>query len=182
MFGTGLLQQNPGLALHVLQDLQGTKAQYWRNSEELDHIFPRSELSKRGFDDSELNNFANFWILAKGKNLNKSNKPPAEYFKDVDDTEMKLALIDQNLLDYATFRSFLKKRGKQILELVKDRLGFTDRDFRTPSFAFRPLQQTTLKIPHGSTTAAILTGLYHPQQRRGGGMPFDRVAAAGFRK
>src|ERR1019366_2278278 len=180
LFSSSLLQRNPSLALHVLQDLKGAKAQYWRNAEELDHIFPRSELSKRGYDESEINNFANFWILAKGKNLNKSNKPPAEYFKDVDNAEMKLALIDQDLLDYATFKGFLKKRGKQILELVKSRLDFTDRDFREPALAFRPLQQTTHKIPPASATAEILTGLN--QRRWTCGTPFSKEASAGFRK
>ena len=145
-FGTSLLQRNPDLALHVLQDLNGSKPQYWRNAEELDHIFPRSGLSKRGYDDSQINNFANFWILAKGKNLNKSTKPPAEYFQDVDDGDMKLALIDRELLRYPTFKSFLRKRGKLILEEVRTRLDFTDKDFRPAAFLFKPLPRTVLKI------------------------------------
>jgi 5-methylcytosine-specific restriction endonuclease McrA len=155
-FGTDLLESNPALALHVVQGLNGSKAQYWRNAEELDHIFPRSVLSKRGFDDSEIDNLANLWILAKGKNMNKSNRPPAEYFEDVDEQEMKLAFIDRELLDYSTFRSFLKKRGSQILEHVKTRLDFSDKDFRTPSLTYRTPRRSLLKLPPVSITANML--------------------------
>lgn len=159
-FGITLLQANPPLALHLVQARNGAKAQYWRNAEEMDHIFPRSELRKRGFDDSEINHFANLWILPKGRNLNKGAKAPAEYFQDVDDEEMKRALIDRDLLDYPMFRSFLKNRGKQILELIKTRLNFTDKDFRTPCFTFKLLRNGVPKLPPATATADMLSGLF----------------------
>lgn len=151
-FSSDLLRSNGRLALHVLQGSNGSKAQYWRNAEELDHIFPRSELLKKGFDESEIDDVANLWILPKDRNMNKSNKPPAEYFQDVDDAEMEAALIDRQLLRYSTFRTFLRTRGKRMLETVKERLEFTDRDFRVPLIALKPMRQTVPKLPPARST------------------------------
>lgn len=163
-FGSSLLQHNPALALHVVQGLNGAKTQYWRNAGEMDHIFPRSELRKRGYDESEIDHYANFWILAKGKNMNKSTKPPAEYFQDVEDQEMKRALIDRDLLDYSSFRAFLKKRGKQILEAVKTRLDFTAKDYRAPRLAFKPARQEILRLPPSSITLESLKNFYEEER------------------
>jgi uncharacterized protein DUF262 len=151
-----LPQSNPRLALHLLQGWNGSKTHYWRNAAELDHIFPRSELSRRGFGDCEINHFANLWILPKGKNMNKSNQPPAEYLSDVDEAELRTALIDRELLSYSSFKSFLRRRGQQIVEVLKERLEFSDRDFRVPVFTFRPLRKTTRKLPPARAPLEIL--------------------------
>jgi uncharacterized protein DUF262 len=124
-----LLQANTTLTLYVVQELSGAKIHYPPNVRELDHIFPRSVLREKGFDEAEINHFANFWILAKGKNQNKSAQPPAKYFKDVDQKELDRALIDRDLLDYRQFRTFLKGRSKSILQKVKERLDISDADF-----------------------------------------------------
>ena len=129
-YGEELIQKNPTLALHLVQGLTGSKVQYEFNSPEIDHIFPRSELRKQGYDEAQVNHFANFWILAKGKNRNKSNQHPASYFKDVDDRELKGALIDLDYLDYPRYTTFLKNRGEKILSKVQDKLQFCDKDFR----------------------------------------------------
>ena len=76
-YGEELLQANPSLALHLVQGLTGAKVLYIRNAPEIDHIFPRSELRKRGYDEALINHFANFWVLAKGKNQNKSSQDPS---------------------------------------------------------------------------------------------------------
>ena len=125
-----LLQSNPLLALHVVQDLTGAKTHYRRNVGEIDHIFPRSILREKGFDEAQINHFANFWILAKGKNQNKSARPPAQYFKDVPDEELDRALINRDMLDYKEFPKFIKARSQQMIDKVKNRLQFTDKDFR----------------------------------------------------
>jgi len=131
-FGEKLLQANPILTLYVVQNLSGAKIHYRRNVRELDHIFPRSVLREKGFDEAEINNFANFWILAKGKNQNKSARHPAKYFADVEDSEMDRALIDRKLLHYGQFRTFLKTRSQAIQARVKERLQFSDKDFQLP--------------------------------------------------
>ena len=128
-FDGHILQSNPGLTLHVVQNLSSDKVHYRRNAGELDHIFPRSVLREKNFQEADFNHFANFWILAKGKNQNKSNRHLADFFKDVDAVESKRALIDRELLDYRRFTTFVKEREAQILDLVRKRLQFTESDF-----------------------------------------------------
>ena len=132
-FNERLLQSNIALTLHVLQDLSTDKAHYQRNAGQIDHIFPRAELRKKEFEEPEINNFGNFWILAKGKNQNKSDKHPAKFFEDVSDGEMRRAIIDREMLDYRRFRTFLKDRSGKIVEAVGKRLGFSDGDFGEPT-------------------------------------------------
>ncbi len=132
-FNERLLQSNIALTLHVLQDLSTDKAHYQRNAGQIDHIFPRAELRKKEFEEPEINNFGNFWILAKGKNQNKSDKHPAKYFEDVSDGEMRRAIIDREMLDYRRFRTFLKDRSGKIVDAVGKRLGFSDGDFGEPN-------------------------------------------------
>jgi len=119
-----LIQRNSRLALYIIQQDPGGKTQYKLNKREMDHIFPRSKLREKGFDESKVNHFANFWILSKGKNINKTNKHPKKYFKDVPDRELKIALIDRDLLDYRRYGTFLDKRGKAILKKLAEKIGF----------------------------------------------------------
>jgi len=130
-FDKELLQANPVLTLHLVQGLTGAKVQYVRNAPEVDHIFPRSELRKKGYDEAIINNFANFWILARGKNQNKSNQHPSIYFQDVDDKELKEALIDREFLDYRRYTTFISRRSERMLQKVKEKLQFCDDDFAT---------------------------------------------------
>jgi hypothetical protein len=131
-FNERLLELNVPLTLHVLQNLSTNKTHYERNAGQVDHIFPRSVLRKKGFEESEINHFGNFWILAKGKNQNKSDRHPAEFFTDVPDKEMQRAIIDREMLDYRRFTTFLKDRSAKVLDAVKKRLDFCDEDFGEP--------------------------------------------------
>jgi hypothetical protein len=128
-FNQRLLQSNVGLTLHVLQDIRADKIHYERNAGQSAHIFPRAELRKKGFEESEINHFGNFWILAKGRNQNKSDKHPAKFFADISDNEMRRAFIDRDMLDYRRFRTFVKDRSEKITDVVGKRLGFSDGDF-----------------------------------------------------
>ena len=96
----------------------------------MDHIFPRSILRESGYDEAKINNFANFWILSKGKNINKTNKHPKKYFEDVPDRELKAALIDRSLLDYRRYNTFLQKRGDAIIKKLSQKTGLTENDFQ----------------------------------------------------
>lgn len=124
-----LIQRNPRLALYIIQQDRGTKTHYNLNKREMDHIFPRSILRQKKFDESKVNHFANFWILSKGKNINKTNKHPKRYFEDVPEKELRLALIDKNMLDYRRYKTFLDKRGKAILEKLSKKIGLSENDF-----------------------------------------------------
>jgi hypothetical protein len=55
-----------------------------KNPEELqrDHIFPKSTLEADGRNWEEINHYANFHFLRALDNLNKTNKPPHEWFKN----------------------------------------------------------------------------------------------------
>jgi len=130
-YGAELLQGNPTLALHVLQKHTGAKVQYPNNSPEIDHIFPRSILRQKEIDHAKIEHFANFWILTKDKNANKSNKHPAEYFKDVPAKEMKRALIDRTMLHYGRYSSFLAERSAGILKAITREVGLSEADFPT---------------------------------------------------
>ena len=128
-FGPQLLQNNPSLALHLIQRLTGGKIHYDKNSPQIDHIFPASVLRSMGYDESIINHFANFWILAKNKNQNKSAMEPRAYFTGVDDSILSEAYIDRSLLSYSKFNEFIAKREKAILDHVRKELKITDADF-----------------------------------------------------
>lgn len=124
-----LLHRNPLLALHVVQHSTGAKIHYLPNAPEVDHIFSRSELREKGFPDHEINHPANYWILPKGKNINKSNKPPAKYFADVDDKELRRALIERDMLNYRKYKAFLSQRTESMLSRISKVVGLSADDF-----------------------------------------------------
>jgi hypothetical protein len=126
-----LAENNHLMTLHLIQGMSGAKVQYARNSPEVDHIFPLSELRKREFEEEEINDVANFWILAQGRNRNKSNRKPKEYFADVPQRTLDKALIDRKLLEYRSFRRFLRIRRAAMLSKLEAKVGVTDADFKS---------------------------------------------------
>lgn len=127
----GLAQRNESLALHLVQGLTGAKVQYHLNAPEVDHIFPRSQLRKKGYAEDQINHFANFWILAKGKNRNKSDKHPKDYFADVSDLQLRRALIPRDMLDYRRFTTFLDARRVAMIAALEKRLLVGDSDLES---------------------------------------------------
>jgi len=125
-----LAESNHDLTLHLVQGLSGARVQYSRNAPEVDHIFPRSELRKQGKHDEDIDDLANFWILAQGKNRNKSNRRPKDYFSDVSETQLNKALIDRSMLDYRRFRKFILQRREAILSELSKKMLITDDDVR----------------------------------------------------
>lgn len=128
-FNQRMLQNNHRLVLHVVQRQHAGKAYLDANSPEVDHIFPRSILREKGYNEDSINHYANFWLLAKNKNQNKSNKPPKKFFADVSDADLKRAFIDRDMLDYRKYRTFIQDRGERILQYVKKQLAIQDEDF-----------------------------------------------------
>lgn len=125
-FNTNLLQKNIQLTLHLLQGKNGMKVKYVKNSPEIDHIFPKSILQEKEFDWGEINSFGNFWILAKTKNQNKSNKHPKTYFEDVEDSILESVYIEKDKLKYGNFKTFVKEREKAILNHIKKMIGIKE--------------------------------------------------------
>jgi len=128
-YGAQLIQGNPKLALHLVQHLSGAKVHYEKNAPQIDHIFPRSVLRDKGYEEADINHFANFWVLAKNKNQNKYKKHPSDYFADVSSSELKRAYIDRKLLDYRRYKTFLRKRELLILNHIAKKLGLSKKDF-----------------------------------------------------
>lgn len=133
-FSTDIIQRNPELMLHVVQQQTGRKVLYKNNSPQIDHIFPRSTLLSMKFKENEVNHFANYWILSKGMNQNKSNKDPKIYFKDIDKIELKRALINTDLLDYKSYKIFLKDREQKLLKVLKEKLNLEDSDYNVRNY------------------------------------------------
>lgn len=128
-YNDDFIQRNPHLMLYIIQQDFGAKSQYLLNLREMDHIFPRSILREKGIDESKINHYANFWILSKGKNINKSNIHPKKYFADVPSEELDLAFINKNLLDYGCYNKFLKERSQNILNKLSIKIGIKENDF-----------------------------------------------------
>ena len=136
-YGSQLLQGNPALTLHLVQHLSGAKVHYKKNAPEIDHIFPRSVLRKKGYEENQINHFANLWILAKNKNQNKSNKHPKDYFSSnpiVSAAELKRAHIDPKQLDYRSFKKFLKDRESKIVDHVRKTLNLAPDEFNVAAY------------------------------------------------
>ncbi|TBF82601.1 GmrSD restriction endonuclease domain-containing protein [Rhizobium leguminosarum] len=124
-----LFNNNHELALALVQNLPGGPVAYVGNLPEVDHIFPKSTLHERGFDWQKINDLANFWILPRGINRNKTNSAPKEYLKDVDDSLLEDALIDRDLLTFGKFDRFLKVRSARIVEMLQARTKLTAKLF-----------------------------------------------------
>ncbi len=122
-FDSKLLQRNKHLTLHLFQNKTGAKVKYAKNAPEVDHIFPKSTLKDKEYDLGLINSYGNFWILAKAKNQNKSNKHPNRYFADVDDALLDKALIPRDMLKYPKFKKFVREREQNILKKIKKVLG-----------------------------------------------------------
>lgn len=127
--GEDLLRENPLLVHHLVQSFSGAKTQFKKNEPQIDHIFPRSILRKKEFDEAEINHFANFWILGKHKNQNKTNQHPQKYFEDISDSALAGIFIDRKLFNYRRYRTFIRERAKDIIHYVSKKLKFKEKDF-----------------------------------------------------
>lgn len=133
-FGPEFLQRNVNLTLHLVQSRSGGRVQYIENAPHVDHIFPRSVLRKRGLTELEVNHFANFWILERTKNFNKSNRHPKEYFANVSKGIKKQAFIEDEFLNYQRFRTFLSWRQEKILKKVKSAIRLRQDEFKVDRY------------------------------------------------
>lgn len=121
-----LALRNESLALHLVQGLSGASVQYSHNSPEIDHIFPRAELKRKGYDAEKINHYANFWVLSRGKNRNKSDRRPKDYFADVSERQLSEALISREMLDYRRFNTFLDRRKAEMLKKLRVATGLSE--------------------------------------------------------
>lgn len=127
--GERLFGNNVELALALIQRRSGGKIKLAANLPEIDHIFPRSELESKNVDPQEIDDFGNLWILPRGLNRNKSAKHPHEYLADVDDATLQAALIVRELLDYRSYRKFIRTRRAAMTEKLREITGLSEESF-----------------------------------------------------
>jgi len=82
---------------------------------EVHHIFPKSQLKKRGYRKPEVNALANFCFLTKDTNLDISNKLPEIYFPLIEEAHPGALASqwipnDPELWKMERFRDFLEAR------------------------------------------------------------------------
>ena len=109
-----------------------------KNPEELqrDHIFPKSQLEKAGYQYEIINHYANFHFLRAADNLNKLDKPPHEWFKNpgknvppYSDKDLEDRLLSWEDLEPGHFESMIEKRGKKIRERAEELFGLKEVQF-----------------------------------------------------
>jgi hypothetical protein len=94
---------------------------------EVHHIFPKAQLYKRNFGRMEVNALANFCFLTKDTNLDISDRPPEEYFEEIEKNHpgalaSQWIPVDRNLWKMDNFRDFLEARKELLATEVNLRM------------------------------------------------------------
>lgn len=94
---------------------------------EVHHIFPKAQLYKHGFKRAEVNALANFCFLTKDTNLDISDRPPEEYFVEVEKAHpgalaSQWVPMDRELWKIENFPSFLEARKVLLAAEVNKRM------------------------------------------------------------
>lgn len=118
-----------------------------RNPEQLqrDHIFPKSTLEKAGYPYYVVNHYANFHFLRSVDNLNKSDKPPHEWFKNpgknvpsYSNQDLEERLLSWEDLEPSHFKSMIEIRAKRIREKAEELFKLKEEECNA-LFADRPV-------------------------------------------
>ncbi len=96
------------------------------SSLQLHHVFPKAYLYKNGYDKTEVNALANFTFLTAECNQKLSDRPPHEYFEEVEKKqpgalESQWIPMDPDLWRVENYRKFLAAR-RQLLADAANRL------------------------------------------------------------
>lgn len=118
-----MLNDEPRLALNVAQPKAAQDTLSWQEKAEVDHIFPQSVMRPKHGD--LVDDIGNFSYLGKLRNIRKSDSMPADFFKDVNDEELRNYYLigDRSLLAPDRFQEFINIRRELILAAVKAFLG-----------------------------------------------------------
>jgi uncharacterized protein with ParB-like and HNH nuclease domain len=98
------------------------------NSPEIDHIFPKSKMTRTyKFHSSIVNNIGNYMFLEKTLNIDKYNKMPEEYFPAAvndqpDFFTRNLIPSDPSLHKPEKFEDFVNARKAMIFKIINDTL------------------------------------------------------------
>ena len=91
------------------------------NALEVHHIFPKALLYREGLQKSQVNAVANFCFLTKDTNLQISDRPPAEYFAEIEERHpgalaSQWIPMDRELWETENYPRFLDERQRLLAE------------------------------------------------------------------
>lgn len=137
-----------------------------RNPEELqrDHIFPKARLAEKGYDYDKIYHYANFHFLRAIDNLNKSDRPPHEWFKNpgkapaYTDQDMEERLLKWDDIEPGNFAKMLVDRGERIKKKAEQFLGFSEEEINTLFGKTEEGQEPRAYPPHRKEEINILFG------------------------
>lgn len=91
------------------------------------HIFPKSLLSKAGYNQKEINDIANLAFIGGSTNRKILNKPPIEYFEKEIITKrgheaLRAQLVpeDKALWEIGNYKQFLQTRRENIVKTINE--------------------------------------------------------------
>jgi hypothetical protein len=136
-----------------------------RSGLELHHVFPKAFLYKNGSDKTEVNALANFAFLSAESNRALSDRPPHEYFEEVEERQpgalrSQWIPLNRELWRVENYREFLAERRRMLANaanrLLEDLLAGEDSQF---SQAEEPVAEQDDSTLLGETpTAGDLVG------------------------
>jgi hypothetical protein len=121
-FDDGLLQGNINYLMNIMEG--GTRLPEGRRNcrPEVDHIFPQSKLRDNGFEEEQVNDYANLRLISQADNNWKRAQDPRPYFAS-NPASAAHHLIPTDCLEYDRYPEFLEKRRKLIRKRINDFFG-----------------------------------------------------------
>ena len=118
----GLLQANINYLMNILEG--GTRLPEGRRNRrpEVDHIFPQSKLREKGFEEEQVNHYANLRLISQADNNWKRAQDPRPYFAD-NPISARHHLVPTDCLEYEQYPVFLEKRQQLIWEHINRFFG-----------------------------------------------------------
>lgn len=134
-----IIDGNKYLVLNLMYIYQNKKINfqplYNGNSPEIDHIFPRSKMTRTFKKSTSLvDGIGNYMFLEKNLNIEKTNKLPKEYFEEAENQyasiesdfyQVNCIPTDNKLHIPENFEDFVKERKKMIYDTIKDSLIYS---------------------------------------------------------
>jgi len=123
-----IIDNNPHLILNLIylfnKQVINFQPSLNGNSPEIDHIFPKSKMSKT-YPSNVVNNIGNFIFLEKSLNIAKKAKLPEEYFPEAikmmpNFYERNFIPSDPQLHKSDKFCEFVTKRRENIFNIIKE--------------------------------------------------------------
>jgi hypothetical protein len=123
-----LIRSNGALDFHKSERL--TFDYLIKNKVDDHHIFPQNFMKKNGDKTNRVNCVLNRTLIDKKTNIRISDKPPSVYLEEIENeigvkslrTILDSHLINMDHLEGDDFDSFLKDRGRLLMEELKERM------------------------------------------------------------